>query len=105
MLAEGVLATAPEATRRAREPLRWSVPRLKKEWGVSSVVPDGMAGLRFRDETAAYFLLELDRGGLPIVRRSASDEQTSFARKIAFYWNGWRRGSAMNSVVLMRSGF
>jgi hypothetical protein len=60
---EEILAAAPEETRTAREPLRWeavSVEQGKRErW---SVVPDGLFGLSFADSTAAYFLLELDRG-------------------------------------------
>ena len=64
-----VLELAPEETRNAREPLRWSMPQLKKTWGVSSVISDGLFGLDFADGTSAYFLLELDRGGMAISRR------------------------------------
>src|SRR5205823_9621689 len=62
-----ILAAAPEETRSAREPLRWeavSVEQGRRErW---TVVPDGVFGLSFADGSAAYFLLELDRGTIPI---------------------------------------
>jgi hypothetical protein len=56
-----ILAQAPEETRTVREPLRWRVNKVvmgRKE--IFSVVPDGLFGLRFPDETAAYFVLEVD---------------------------------------------
>ena len=64
-----ILAMAPEKTRTAREPLRWRVDKTvmgKRE--TFSVVPDGLFGLAFRDNTAAYFVLEVDRGTMPITR-------------------------------------
>ena len=83
-----IIANAPDATRRAREPLRWTVPGAKEKFGVSSVVADGLFGLRRADGTAAYFLLELDRGHMPNVRRNL--QQTSIGRKLALYYEGWK---------------
>jgi len=84
-----IIAAAPLETRSAREPLRWeavSVERGKRErWGA---VPDGLFGLRFPDETAAYFLVECDRGTIP-VNRSSRDHR-SFRRKLQTYYDGWR---------------
>jgi len=86
---EQIIAAAPVETQSAREPLRWeavSVERGKRErW---SAVPDGLFGLAFPDETAAYFLLEADRGTIPITR-SAGDHR-SFRRKLKTYYDGWR---------------
>ena len=86
---EQIIAAAPLETRSAREPLRWeavSVERGKRErW---SAVPDGLFGLTFADETAAYFLLECDRGSIPITR-SVGDHR-SFRRKLKTYYDGWR---------------
>jgi len=86
---EEILAAAPEETRAAREPLRWeavSVEQGKRErW---SVVPDGLFGLSFADSTAAYFLLELDRGTIPISRRWG--DHRSIRRKLKTYYDGWR---------------
>src|ERR1700682_4023629 len=77
MLEHEIIASAPENTRKAREPLRWTAPGAKAKFGVSSVVSDGLFGLRFADDTAAYFLLELDRGRMPLVRERSKLQQTS----------------------------
>lgn len=90
MLEDEIIANAPEATRKAREPLRWTVAGAKEKFGVSSVVADGLFGLRFPDDTAAYFLLEFDRGHMPNVRVRSKLEQTSIARKLGIYYEGWR---------------
>lgn len=86
---EELLAAAPDETRSAREPLRWeavSVEHGRRErW---TVVPDGLFGLRFPDETAAYFLLELDRGTIPISR--SREDHRSIRRKLKTYYDGWR---------------
>jgi hypothetical protein len=34
-----------------------------------SVVPDGLFGLVFSDESAAYFVLEVDRGTIQLLRK------------------------------------
>ena len=64
-----ILALAPEETRTAREPLRWKVDKpVMGRRETFSVVPDGLFGLVFPDETAAYFVLEVDRGTIPLLR-------------------------------------
>jgi hypothetical protein len=84
-----IITAAPEQTRLAREPLRWiaeSIERGKKErW---SVVPDGLFGLSYPDGSAAYFLLELDRGTIPISR--SGNDHRSIRRKLQTYYDGWR---------------
>jgi hypothetical protein len=86
---EQIIAAAPVETQSAREPLRWeavSIERGKRErW---SAVPDGLFGLTFPDNTAAYFLLECDRGTIPLTRRSG--DHRSYRRKLQTYWDGWR---------------
>jgi hypothetical protein len=57
---------------------------------VMSVVPDGLFALSFPDESASYFLLVIDRGTMPVVRRGK--DRTSMARKLATYWDGWKAG-------------
>ena len=84
-----ILAHAPEKTRTAREPLRLVVPGLSNKIGVSSVIPDGLFGLAFRDDTAVYFLLEIDRGSMPVTR--SSFDRTSYNRKLMVYWEAWRK--------------
>jgi hypothetical protein len=51
-------------------------------------VPDGIFGLSFPDGTATYFLLEFDRGTIPISRRSG--DHRSIQRKLKTYYDGWR---------------
>jgi hypothetical protein len=85
-----IIADAPEPTRKAREPLRVTVPGLDNRLGVSSVVADGLFGLSFADGTAAYFLLEMDRGSMPVAR--SRFDKTSFKRKLHVYWEAWKAG-------------
>lgn len=44
----------------------------------------------FSDDTAAYFLLEMDRGSMPVMR--SRFDKTSFQRKLKIYWEAWKRG-------------
>lgn len=85
-----IIAQAPEQTRTAREPLRLTVPGLGPRFGISSVIADGLFGLAFSDDTAAYFLLEMDRGSMPVTRRRL--DMTSFKRKLQIYWEAWKAG-------------
>lgn len=52
------------------------------------VISDELFGLVYPDETASYFMLEVDRGTMPVVRRGK--DRTSFARKIALYLDIWK---------------
>src|SRR5712671_2919061 len=91
-----ILAMAPKETGTAREPLRWSVDKVlmgKRE--TFSVVPDGLIGLRFSDESAAYFLLEVDRGTIPISRTDTAGSSAwrkNIAYKLTTYYEGWKVG-------------
>ncbi len=86
---EEILAAAPDEMRSAREPLRWEAVSIeqgrRERW---TVVPDGLFGLSFPDQTAAYFLLELDRGTIPISR--SGEDHRSIRRKLKTYFDGWR---------------
>ena len=91
-----VLALAPAATRAAREPLRFTVDKVvagrRQRY---SVVPDGLFGLRFADDTGSYFMLEVDRGTIPISRTGGGTRgawQKSITYKLATYWEGWKAG-------------
>ncbi len=55
----------------------------------ASVIPDGLFGLAFADGTASYFMLEIDRGTMPVVRKGTN--RTSFARKLHVYYEGWKQ--------------
>jgi len=91
-----IIAAAPERTRTAREPLRWLVDKVvmgKRE--TFSVVPDGLFGLAFPNGTAAYFVLEIDRGTIPITRTDAQGTlawRKNIAYKLATYYEGWKAG-------------
>jgi hypothetical protein len=84
-----ILTNAPERTQKSREPLRLVMPGLSNKMGVSSVIADGLFGLVFPDDTAAYFLLEVDRGSMPVVR--ANFDRTSYRRKLLVYWEAWKK--------------
>lgn len=89
-----VLTLAPDATRMAREPLRFAVDKtVMGRRQQFSVVPDGLFGLRFSDDSASYFMLEVDRGTIPIMRsegKRSSAWQKSITYKLATYWEGWK---------------
>lgn len=91
-----VLALAPKETRTAREPLRWKVDKpMMGRRETFSVVPDGLFGLLFPDETAAYFVLEVDRGTIPLIRTDVAGTpawRKSITYKLATYWEGWKAG-------------
>lgn len=93
-----ILLSAPERTRQSREPLRLSVPGLSNRIGVSSVVPDGLFGLSFPDDTASYFLLEVDRGSMPVTR--SRFDRSSFSRKLTVYWEVWKAGRHVQHLGL-----
>lgn len=52
------------------------------------MIPDELLGLAFDDGTASYFMLEVDRGTMPVVRKETN--RTSFARKLMSYYEGWK---------------
>ncbi len=85
-----IIAVAPEHARTAREPLRLTIRDRNGKIGISSVLADGLFGLAFSDNTAAYFLLEIDRGSMPVARTRV--DKTSFKRKLHVYWEAWKAG-------------
>jgi hypothetical protein len=89
-----IINTAPDETRTSREPLRWTIEKtLMGKRETFSVVPDGLFGLEFGDGTAAYFLLEIDRGTIPLRRtdvRGSTAWRKNIAYKLATYYEGWK---------------
>ncbi|HEY1474010.1 MAG TPA: replication-relaxation family protein [Pseudolabrys sp.] len=91
-----IIAGSPDKTQRAREPLRWRVERI--EWGkkeISTVVPDGAFALVFLDDTASYFLLEVDRGTIPLNRTDTEGSaawRKNIRYKLVTYYDGWKVG-------------
>lgn len=56
----------------------------------NAVVPDALFGLRFNDEAESYFMLEIDRGEMP-VERYKNLQQTYFAKKMLTYYEANRQ--------------
>jgi len=74
-----------EATRKKRTPDSWGVR--VPGYGRVGVTPDAIFGLHYLDRpegaNKVYFFLEVDRGTMPVVRRSLSE--TSIYRKLLAY--------------------
>lgn len=96
-----LLANAPETTRTSKTPLKWTarVPEKGREI-LTSIIADDYFALTFDDGTAAYFLVEIDRGQMPVRRHGDSAEElvggkrrlrTFFKHKLAAYYHGWRQ--------------
>lgn len=79
-----LVAAMPDATRNVRDPFAMQV-RVSAEGIVRDIglVPDFAFGLRFSDGSRRCFLVEIDRGTMPIVRSNFS--QTSIQRKMRAY--------------------
>ena len=54
------------------------------------MIPDAVFGLRFNDEEESYFMLEIDRGEMPIERYN-NLHRTYFAKKILTYYEASRQ--------------
>jgi hypothetical protein len=102
MDAAAIIAQAPEKTQRARYPLKWTalVPDGRGGEVGASVIADDAFALVFDDSTASYFLVEIDRGQMPVRRSKGSREETVagkrrlrtyYMHKLATYWHGWRQ--------------
>jgi DNA-binding transcriptional ArsR family regulator len=56
----------------------------------NAVVPDALFGLRLNDEEESYFMLEIDRGEMP-VERYRNAQRTYFAKKMLTYYEANRQ--------------
>jgi Replication-relaxation len=77
-------AAMPQAVTDGKHP--FSMPAVVAHGGKKytvSVTPDFVFGLRFRDGSRRCFMVEIDRGTMPISRSDL--QQTSFARKMRAY--------------------
>ena len=79
-----IIAAFPEQTRAARNPLSLRV-KLSHQGAVHEIglVPDLVFGLQFADGSRHSFMVEIDRGTMPIGRSDFL--QTSFERKMRAY--------------------
>ncbi|MCL4710096.1 MAG: replication-relaxation family protein [Pseudorhodoplanes sp.] len=81
---EEIVAAFPEATRAEKHPQKLKVRLSHKgkleEFGL---VPDLLFGLRYPDGSRRCFMVEIDRGTMPVARKSFA--QTSYERKMRAY--------------------
>ncbi len=81
---DDILAAAPAATREARNPFLLRAKLSHQGWTREvGVVPDLVFGLKFADGSRRCFMVEIDRGTMPITRSDIN--QTSFERKMRVY--------------------
>jgi hypothetical protein len=103
--ASTIIARAPEKTQRARYPLKWvaQVPDGHGGEVPASVISDDLFGLVFDDGSASYFVVEVDRGQMPVRRTVGRREEvvagkrrvrTYYMHKLSTYWHGWRQQSS-----------
>jgi DNA-binding Lrp family transcriptional regulator len=82
--ASDILAASPMATREARNPFLLRAKLSHRGWTHDiGAVPDLVFGLRFSDGSRRCFMVEIDRGTMPVTR--ADINQTSFERKMRVY--------------------
>jgi len=102
MEAASIIARAPERTQHAKHPLKWTavVPDDHGREVSASLISDDLFALVFDDGTASHFLVEIDRGQMPVRRNGASAEEivegkrlmrTYYKHKLATYYHGWRQ--------------
>jgi len=83
-----ILEDAPDR-KRERQVRIGATVRLDGVLRRNAVIPDAVFGLRFNDEEESYFMLEIDRGEMPIERYN-NLHRTYFAKKILTYYEASR---------------
>jgi DNA-binding Lrp family transcriptional regulator len=84
LYADDILAAAPAATRNERNPFLLRAKLSQQGWTREiGVVPDLVFGLQFADGSRRCFMVEIDRGTMPVTRSDIN--QTSFERKMRVY--------------------
>jgi hypothetical protein len=79
-----VLEDAP-SSRRGRQVRVEADIRLDGILKKNGIKPDALFGLRFNDEEESYFMLEIDRGEMPVERYKGL-YRTYFAKKMLTYY-------------------
>ena len=79
-----IIASLPESTRKTGNPLAMKV-KLSRDGAVHQVgvVPDTAFGLKFPDGSRRCFMVEIDRGTMPVERKNP--KLTSYQRKMHAY--------------------
>lgn len=88
---EEIIASSPERIRKKRNPfaLRATISQSERAHDLA-VVPDLVFGLMFPDGSRRCFMVEIDRGTMPISR--SDFRQTSFERKMHAYLTAYGQG-------------
>src|SRR6202521_5373355 len=84
-----ILEDAPKSTRDRLVKMEASI-RVGGALRKNAVIPDALFGLRFNDEEESYFMLEIDRGEMP-VERYKNAQRTYFAKKMLTYYEANRQ--------------
>jgi protein involved in plasmid replication-relaxation len=84
-----ILEATPKSKQERRVRMETTV-RLGSVLRKNAVVPDALFGLRFNDEEESYFMVEVDRGEMPI-ERYKNLYQTYFAKKMLTYYEANRQ--------------
>lgn len=84
-----ILEDAPKSTRDRLVRVEASI-RIGGTLRKNAVIPDALFGLRFNDEEESYFMLEIDRGEMP-VERYKNTQRTYFAKKMQTYYEANRQ--------------
>jgi hypothetical protein len=81
---DDIIAAAPKETQQARNPLALKI-KLSDRGALreTGLIPDLVFGLMLRDGSGRSFMVEIDRGTMPIMRRDLT--QTSFEKKMRAY--------------------
>jgi hypothetical protein len=79
-----IVAVSPKATQQARDPFALKVKLsdrgARRQIGL---IPDLVFGLTFADGDRRFYMVEIDRGTMPVIRRDLT--QTSFEKKMRAY--------------------
>ena len=96
---DALLALAPESTRRAANPWKFTARVLQSGQQLDlTVIPDAVFGLDFTAERRRkYFFVEADCATMPVVRTGV--HQTSFARKLMAYVAGGGKTNAFGQQL------
>ena len=93
-----ILEDAPKTTRDRLVKLEASI-RIGSVLRKNAVIPDALFGLRFNNEEESYFMLEIDRGEMP-VERYKNAQRTYFAKKMLTYYEANRQQRHVHDLGL-----
>lgn len=93
-----ILEDAPKSKRDRLVRIEASV-RTTRGLRKNAIIPDALFGLRFNDENARYFMLEIDRGEMPVERYS-NTQRTYFSKKMLTYYEASRQQRHLHDLGL-----